>query len=46
MVNDNDGTQMLLPDWITTNTTALTVKLTDKTFMGKAYTMRVIASLP
>ena len=37
---------MLLPDWITTTQTALTVRLTNKQQLGRAYTMRVIASLP
>jgi hypothetical protein len=46
MINDNDGSKMLLPDWITTTTTALTVDLTNKAFLGKAYTFRLIATLP
>jgi hypothetical protein len=46
VVDDNDGSLMLLPDWITTTQTALTVRLTNKQQLGRAYTMRVIASLP
>ena len=46
MVNDNDGSLMLLPDWISTSQTALSVRLTNRQQLGRAHTMRLIASLP